>query len=119
MQLKYKKELYPKVVLLKAAYNFTDNAYLHLDADEEYYYVSITPKDGHTTINAGTFENEILAQSVRHEVYQNTKNIRELIMARAMATTVIAEKEITDENTDITDTQFTEEDILKDWFANQ
>ena len=119
MQLKFRKELYPKVVLLKAAYNFTDIAYLHLDADEDYYYVAITPKDGHAEITAGEFENEILAQSVRHEVYQNTKNIRELIMARAMATTVLAEKEITDEAPEIPETQYSEEDILKDWFADQ
>ena len=101
MQLKFKKDLYPKVVLLKAAYNFTDIAYLHLDADEDYYYVAITPKDGHAEITAGEFENEILAQSVRH------------------ATTVLAEKEITDEAPEIPETQYSEEDILKDWFADQ
>ena len=40
-------------------------------------------KDDDCVLTVGEFENEILAQSVRHEVYQNTKNIRELIMARA------------------------------------
>ena len=119
MELSYKKELYPKIVLLKAAYNFTDIAYLHLDADNDYYYVTIIPKDSQKEITAGSFENEILAQSVRHEVYQNTKNIRELIMARAMATTVITEKEMTDEASEIQDIQYAEEDILKDWFADK
>ena len=42
-------------------------------------------KDDDCVLTVGEFENEILAQSVRHEVYQNTKNIRELIMARALA----------------------------------
>lgn len=30
-QLKYSKELYSKTALIKAAYNFTDKAYLHLE----------------------------------------------------------------------------------------
>lgn len=33
-QLKYNKELYSKIALIKAAYNFTDRAYVHLDADK-------------------------------------------------------------------------------------
>ena len=33
-ELKYNRELYSKTALIKAAYNFTDRAYLHLDADE-------------------------------------------------------------------------------------
>ena len=37
-QLKYNKELYSKIALIKAAYNFTDRAYVHLDADKKYYY---------------------------------------------------------------------------------
>ena len=40
-QLKYNRELYSKIALIKAAYNFTDRAYVHLDADEKYYYVSL------------------------------------------------------------------------------
>lgn len=43
-ELKYNRELYSKTALIKAAYNFTDKAYLHLDADEKYYYVSISEK---------------------------------------------------------------------------
>ena len=45
-QFKYNRELYSKVALIKAAYNFTDRAYVHLDADEKYYYVSISAKNG-------------------------------------------------------------------------
>lgn len=43
-QLKYNRELYSKIALIKAAYNFTDRAYVHLDADEQYYYVSLNAK---------------------------------------------------------------------------
>lgn len=118
-QLKYNRELYSKIALIKAAYNFTDRAYLHLDADKSYYYVSISTKDGQPEVTDQEFENEILAQSARHEIYLQTKNIRELMLARAVATSVVAprdEAEIDSENTHA----FSEDEILKDWFeANE
>ncbi len=60
-QLKYSKELYSKTALIKAAYNFTDKAYLHLDADNDYYYVSLLSKNENQEVSEKEFENEILA----------------------------------------------------------
>jgi His-Xaa-Ser system protein HxsD len=114
-QYRFSKELYSKVALIKAAYNFTDNAYIHLDADDCYYYVTIETKRADCQICEKDFINEILTQSVRHEVYQQTKNIRELLMARAMATSVIVDDALIDEQ--YTSNDFEENDILKDWFA--
>ena len=117
IKMKFRKELYPKIVVLKAAYNFTDRAYLHLDADDSYYYVDLTEKAGEN-ITENEFENEMLAQSVRHEIYLQTKTIRELLLARAMATTVITDREMAEEQiTGAEDNGFEESDILKDWFA--
>ena len=113
--LKYRRELYSKVSLIKAAYNFTDRAYLHLDADSDYYYVTIIPKDGCEGVSDSEFENEILTQSVRHEVYLQTRDIRELMLARAMATSVVAPEESYKEDTG-EQNDFTEDGILKDWF---
>lgn len=113
-ELKFNKELYSKVALIKAAYNYTDIAYLHLDADDNYYYVSIESKNSEQEINADDFVNEILAQSIRHEVFLQTKNIRELLLARAMATSVVLENN--QENL-LQDEEFDEKEILKDWFA--
>ena len=59
MKLKFNKNFYPKTVLIKSAYNFTDKAYIHLDEIGDYYIVNIDFKDG----NAFTyldFENEML-----------------------------------------------------------
>ena len=111
--MKFKKELYSKTALIKAAYNFTDRAYLHLDADEQYYYVSIEAKS-EDKIQEEEFINEMLTQSVRHEVYSQTKNIRELLLARAMATSIVLNDEI--EELHVED-EYTENEILKDWFA--
>ena len=113
--MKFCKELYSKITLIKAAYNFTDVAYVHLDADDKYYYVNIEPKQAGKEVSEQEFVNEMLVQGVRHEVYQQTKNIRELLLARAMATSVIVDENLIDE-TEATDT-FDENEILKDWFA--
>ena len=104
-QMKFKKELYSKIALIKAAYNFTDKAYVHLDADEIYYYVSVERKMQESEIDEKSFINEMLAQSVRHEVYKETKNIRELLMARAMATSLVADENMIEEN-EVSDEDF-------------
>lgn len=114
-EFKFNKELYSKTALLKAAYNFTDIAYLHLDVDDKYYYVGIEQKSNKKEINEIEFENEILTQSVRHEVYLQTKNIRELMLARAVATSVVMSEEY--ENEEFQEKEFTENEILKDWFS--
>lgn len=112
--LKFRRELYSRIALIKAAYNFTDSAYIHLDADNEYYYVSIEGKDPTVTISENDFLNEMLSQAVRHEIYLQTKTIRELMLARAMATSVV-----TRDDTPVLDGSheaFSEDEILKDWF---
>ncbi len=115
VEMKYSRDLYPKPALLKAAYSFTDVAYVHLDADGDYYYVTLTPKEGCPAVDERSFMNEILAQTVRHEVYLETKGIRELMYARAMATTVLGAPETIPESEA---ERFSEEDIVKDWFEN-
>lgn len=117
MRLSFNKELYSKTALLKAAYNFTDKAFVHLDLDDVYYYVELKPRDDSESVSEDSFVNEMLTQSIRHEVYLQTKNVRELLLARAMATTVLAETvEPEREGIDEEDI-FTEDQILKDWYS--
>lgn len=116
--LKYNRELYSKIALLKAAYFFTDKSYVHLDADDKYYYVQLAPKSDEQAVTEGEFTNEMLAQSVRHEIYLQTKNIRELLLARAMSTSLITGKNVVTDDFKAKE-QFSEDQILKDWFDNQ
>ena len=115
MKYRFSKDLYPKIALIKGAYNYTDVAYVHLDADQEYYYVDIEMKQGEHEIQEKDFVNELLAQTVRHEIYTKTKDIRELLLARAMATTIVADPKQTEAGLFDSD-QFEESEILKDWF---
>ncbi len=114
--MRFNRELYPKIALLKSAYSFTNRAYVHLDCDDGFYYVDLTPKPGCPIITEEEFSNEMLSQSVRHEIYTQTKTLRELLVARAMASTVIYD---TSEDTYEPTTEVQNDaakQILTDWF---
>jgi hypothetical protein len=84
-----------------------------LDCNEDYYIVSIEPKT-ENVIDEKSFENEMLAQTARYEIFQQTKNIREISLARALASSVIEE----DETVNIPDSEndYNVDEIIKDWF---
>ena len=115
-ELKFKKELYPKEALMKAAYSFIDRCYIHVDFCNEEYVVEMTEK-GNADLDtiALEFENELLAQTVRFQVYLQTHTIREVLMAIAMSSTIVGdntelEKDALPDNIDDLD------NILEDWF---
>lgn len=114
--LSFSKELYPKSALLKAAYNFTDRAYVHLDASADHYTVTLHAKKNEADVSEDEFVNEMLCQSVRCSVYEQTKNIRELLTARAIASTVIIQPQLTDNISNHSFTGEKAQDILTDWF---
>ncbi len=112
--MEYLKELYDKDVFIKACYALTDIAYLHLSADEKCYYVDIVSKNNMDRIEElyKKLENELIFQQTRKMVSSNTKPIRELIVARALASTIINE----DSKHVETEQSFSADNILKDWF---
>ena len=112
MKYRFSKEIYSKEALLKSAYRFTDIAYLHLDTDEEYYYVTIELKNTNTSISEQEFQNALLAEMVRLCVSHQTKNVRELILARAFSSTIIEEVPIEQPP----DNDYNINEILTDWF---
>ncbi len=113
MRFHFSKKLYPKIALLKSAYAFTDRAYLHLDQTDEEYTVDIVLKEG-VYFDYHEFENEMLDQAVRYEIYLQTKEIRQLTVARALASTVIEESSNQDNVPEEAGLEM--ESILQDWF---
>jgi len=85
----------------------------------DYYIVEFTAKEDEETEDSTVverFENELLAAAVRLCVYQQTHVLREVMLGRAMASTMIL-----DDNEDETQLYEAEgddalTDILKDWF---
>lgn len=114
MQLMFSKELYTKEALIKAAYHFTSNSYVHLDANEHFYIVDISPKSDNVASEfENDFKNEILAQMARIVVLKQTGHLRELLLGRALASTII---EPVIEEQDQLEEDLPLDIILQDWF---
>ena len=81
--------LYPRDVLYAAAYVFLDRAYVLLDRQDSRFIVrfrSKRPLDEATfRAMAGEFENELLAQALRHQVVDANQRIIEDVVAVAIA----------------------------------
>lgn len=117
--------MYSRRALLNAAYRFTDRAYIHLDADETSYLADVQMKPEAEPFDEREFENAMLAEMVRINVSDSTKEIRQIILARSLSSTLIdqdlkstavsaSEEETSDKNE--TDEQEALDKILKNWF---
>lgn len=89
MTLSLDTTLYPRDVLYAAAYVFLDRAYVLLDRSESRFVVHLRGKHAtdETTLRAmaGEFENELLAQALRHRVTDANQRIIESVVAVAIA----------------------------------
>lgn len=116
------KGLYLPQVILKAAYAFIKDAYIHIDEGPDTWSVNFSLKNdgGDPSKFIGEFENELISQAVRWNVYQQTHTIRELLMARAMTSTMIDENDpinrIAEAQADIDQNEL--DAILTNWFDN-
>jgi His-Xaa-Ser system protein HxsD len=81
--------LYPRDVLYAAAYVFLDRAYLLLDRQDSRFIVHFRAKhpldEPALRSIAGEFENELLAQALRHQVVDANQRIIEDVVAVAIA----------------------------------
>src|SRR5207244_13398765 len=77
--------LYPRDVLYAAAYVFLDRAYVLLDRQESRFIVHLRGKrpldEATLQAMAGEFENELLAQALRHQVVDANQRIIEDVVA--------------------------------------
>lgn len=116
------KEIYNIKTIMKAAYNFIEEFYILLDYINDSIEVTFECKSSKSSDEMkkykGEFYNELLRQNIRYMVSQDTKNIRELVMGRALYDTCIEyqdsfeDDEVSEKNPDFDD-QF---DILVNWF---
>ena len=85
-----------------------------MDVSKDDYLVEITPKNGNENEQIfAEFENELIAQEMRRIVAEKTKNIREMIVARALSSTIIDLKE---EDMDEEEDSFEADLILTNWY---
>lgn len=112
MTYKFSKELYSKAAVFKAAYRFIDDFYIHIDLEKQKYVIEVIPKKEENEFSENEFINEMLIQQTREIVEMRTYKIRELMYARALATTVIDDKE----SVETIEDNSKAEEILIDWF---
>jgi len=81
--------LYPRDVLYAAAYVFLDRAYVLLDRQDPRFVVHLRAKrpldEATLQAMAGEFENELLAQALRHQVVDANQRIIEEVVEVAIA----------------------------------
>lgn len=111
-RLELDKALYDRRALLKAVYRFTDRAYIHLSQNENQWLVSWRAKEG-KQVDTGELENELIAQMLRLQLLEESGDLRKILLARAMASTVIEEKTV---GSELEEDACEEPDILRGWF---
>ena len=119
-------EIYPLVVIQKTVSNYLENMYVKLEKEDKNILVNLFLKDNKENIKelVGDFYNELLAEALRYNIGIETKEIRELIVGRALYTTCIeldenreekAEDDMTTEKT-FQKKVYNLEDIAVNWF---
>jgi His-Xaa-Ser system protein HxsD len=93
VKIRLSKKLYSINAIFSAAYVFVDRVYVYLDEDGSSIYVYLTAKDDKKDIKElkGEFLNELLNYSLRGRLAKDNKKIRELIIERALYSSVSEE----------------------------
>ena len=89
--------VYPLDIVLRTCHRFTGEFYLHAQFVEDHVVeVTFLEKDGDRTSDEipGRFLNELLDQSLRARVAEETHEVRNLILAHALSETCLFRAEL-------------------------
>jgi len=112
--------VYPTIAVLKTAFIFIDDYYIYLSMDESELVVTMKRKSSAAVSESvvGEFYNEMLNQLIRLYVSNETKHIRELIIARAIHNACLESE--TAEAPPISDqSDYHLNDIIQNWFEGE
>lgn len=120
-------DIYPIIVIEKTISNLLDIAFAKIEKENNKIIVKLVLTSKQNTNNiVGKFYNELLEESLRYNIARETKNLRELIVGRALYSTCIEvdnvenEKEtIKVENESFSNTEekdYDIEEIAVNWF---
>ena len=113
------KALYPLITIKKAVANYMEYVYIKLEEDKDNIIIKLQLQENKEDLEKiiGEFYNELLRESLRYDISCETKNLRELIVARALYTTCIdinEKEEISNEQDEKED--FNIDDKAVNWF---
>ena len=122
-EISISKELYPLITIKKAIANYLDNVYIKLEDVNNNVLLKIQLKNENYDLEkiVGEFYNELLRESLRYDIANETKNLRELIIARALYTTCIDVdgeniEEMNTTNAETYEEEFDINEIAVNWF---
>ena len=118
------KNIYPLISVKKSLANFFDQSYVKIEENGDNIVIYIQLKDSNINIEEliGELYNEFLRESLRYEISLETKNLRELIVGRALYTTCIqledsqAEENESNYKTENNNEEYNLEEIAQNWF---
>lgn len=119
IEFRVNKELYPLRAIYRAAYLFTDKYYIGLDQKEEVYIIKFSAKDRKCDYDdVGSFQNELLNQSLKSVLSDNTREIRELIVTRALYSSFLPEKnEEVVATSETSEAEYDLDEIARAWYG--
>ena len=106
--IKVNPKIYPLDAVFSAAYVFLDKAYILIDGDsKKEIIIELKPKEGKNLENiGGEFNNELLNYSTYKHFSEKNKDIRTMIVQRAITT---GDPELLESQTKIDDEELDEE----------
>lgn len=121
------EEVYPLVCAQKAAGNFLDKAFFAFSRKDNIILVTVIKKEATQSVDLliGEFYNELLREVIRLNVSRETKNIRELIVGRALYSTCVDTNIDTDSEKEEVlisrgnDSNFDINEIAVNWFGKE
>ena len=112
------KDIYPLVSVKKALTNFMDKTYIKIKDNNSEIMVQMVLQENKVDIEKliGEFYNELLRESLRYNIAIETKNLRELIVGRALYTTCIDLEENQEEKNEDIEETYNLDEIAVNWF---
>ncbi len=113
------KDIYPLVSVKKALANFMEETYIKISSDKDKIIVQMVLKENKKNLEKiiGELYNEFLRESLRYNIAIETKNLRELIVGRALYTTCIdLENNQKEENNATQKEEYGLDEVAVNWF---
>ncbi len=113
------KKIYPLTAVKKALTNFMDDIYTKIEDRDDKIIVQILLKRDKISWDKliGELYNDFLRESLRYNISLETKNLRELIIGRALYTTCIEiEENEKEKNEGELEDKYSIDEIAVNWF---
>lgn len=117
IEFRVNKEVYPLKAIYRAAYLFTDKYHIGLDQTEETYIIKFSGKEKTCDYDdVGAFQNELLNQNLKLALSNDTREIRELIVTRALYSSFLPEENEEVSISDTSEQEYDLDEIAKAWY---